>query len=289
MKAKSQHFNPQCYLRGFQQKKRLWQYDLIEGVASESTAKKSGCEDYYHAVDLEDGSRDDETLEKLFHPLENALPKLFEAVRWAQPFSPEIWNIFFAFITVQDGRGPKRVQRLNEFLGSVYQLVYQHLRNNAHLKAGIAAQGIDPGKFLDKHELKPGRGAALLTSLSEIDFSESLFAKMKWNFLKAPPSKFFITGDAPVTLWSSRERSLFPPALADTDIEVTLPLSRSVCAFGCWGPPFPELYRAVPEDVVKAVNGSTLTGAARFVYSPARDDQLLEKVVAISKSRACQA
>jgi hypothetical protein len=124
MNAKSQHFNPQCYLRGFQQKKRLWEYDLAEGAVKESTAKKSGCEEYYHAVDLEDGSRDDQTLEKAFHLLENELPKLFEAIRWGRPLSPEVWNIFFAFIAVQDARSPKRVQRLNEFLGSVYQSVY---------------------------------------------------------------------------------------------------------------------------------------------------------------------
>ncbi|MGO8702084.1 MAG: DUF4238 domain-containing protein [Limisphaerales bacterium] len=286
MNAKSQHFNPQCYLRGFQQKKRLWQYDLAKGTVTESTAKKSGCEEYYHAVDLEDGSRDDQTLEKVFHSLENELPKLFEAIRWGRPLSPEVWSIFFAFITVQDARSPKRVQRLNDFLGSVCQSVYPVIRASKRMRAALAAEGIDPAQVLDNYELRPSRGTALLTSLSEIDFAESLFAQMKWNFLKAPVNKFFITGDAPVSLWSPAKRSPFPPALADRDIEVTFPLSRSVCAFGCWGPPFPDLYPAVPEDVVDAINGNALMSAARFVYGPVHDSRLLETVMALSRARA---
>jgi hypothetical protein len=285
MNAKSQHFNPQCYLRGFQQRKCLWEYDLTEGTITESTAKKSGCEDYYHAVDLEDGSRDDQTLERVFHSLENELPKLFEAVRWGRPLSAEVWSIFFAFIAVQDARSPKRVQRLNEFLGSVYQSIYPIICNSAPVKTDLAAQGVDPTPILDKFELRPGRGAALLSSLSEIDFADSLFAKMKWNFLKAPVNKFFITGDAPVSLWFPRKQSLFPPALADRDIEVTFPLSRSICAFGCWGPSFPNLYHVVPKDVVDAVNGNTLMSAARFVYGPVHDTALLETVISLSRVR----
>jgi hypothetical protein len=286
MNAKSQHFNPQCYLRGFQQKKRLWEYDLAKGTLTESTAKKSGCEEYYHAVDLKDGSRDDQTLERAFHLLENKLPKLFEAIRWGRPPSPEVWNIFFALIAVQDARSPKRVQRLNELLGSVYQAVYPIICTSTPMKTALAAQGVDPTPIFDKFELKPSRGAALLTSLSEIDFADSLFARMKWNFLKAPVNKFFITGDAPVSLWSPAKRSLFPPALADGDIEVTFPLSRSICAFGCWGPPFPNLYHAVPEDVVDSINGNTLMSAARFVYGPVHDSRLLETVIALSRARA---
>jgi hypothetical protein len=292
--AKSHHYNPQVYLKQFTNpdcKKELWQYDLTAGTAKKSAPKKAGCEDYYHSVDLKDGDRDDETLEKAFHPLENRLPGLFKAMREGmrnkKPLSDELWGVFFAFVTIQYSRCPKHVHALNEFLGDLHQTACKMIREHSSaFREKLSEQGIDPKEARKAEiEVRPARGSALLTSLDAMD--SSLFSNMKWTLVCAPPGKFFFTSDAPVCCWAPPgSRGPFGTVgLADRDVEVTLPLSRRICAFGRWQPPLPELYCPLPGGLVDGINRRTVRNGWRFVFGPTRDAQILSVVAEVAEAR----
>jgi Protein of unknown function (DUF4238) len=62
----SHHYLPQVYLRRFtprDNRKLLFEFDKSMGALRESSPKKSGCEDYFHAFKKQDGTLDTDSIE----------------------------------------------------------------------------------------------------------------------------------------------------------------------------------------------------------------------------------
>ena len=144
---KSHHYNPQVYLRQFTDpasKKTLWEYDVADGSVKISSPKKSGCEDYYHSIEKADGTRDDETIEKSFAPIENSLPNLFKAIRLKQPLSPHLTKVFLKFLTLQNMRSPKTLNTFNKFLSDIYAFKYDIYKHSPSFEKVAIEMGCDP-------------------------------------------------------------------------------------------------------------------------------------------------
>ncbi|MEI9959911.1 MAG: DUF4238 domain-containing protein [Limisphaerales bacterium] len=233
--AISHHYNPQVYLRQFKNpkaKNELWEYDLATGIANKSTPQDCGCEDYYNSVALEGGGLDDVTLETAFHPLENALPKLFKAIRNKDAMTDNLWSLFFTFAAIQDARSPARVGAIDDFLSQIHQVILEiGCKNSPKFQKAFTSLGVDPAKVPDYVEMKASKGSALLHSLQPISMTSEIFGGMKWSFIYAPPGKFFLTSDNPICRWTPLDRrNIHGEGLTDQDIGITFPLSRRVCA-----------------------------------------------------------
>jgi hypothetical protein len=142
------HFNPQVYLKRFTNpkvKNELWEYNLTSGSVEKSTPKDCGYEKYYNSVSLKDGGRDDETLETAFFPLENALPKIFKAIRNKQEMTNDLWSLFFTFVAIQDARSPSTVSVINDFLSQIYQADFEMMcKGSSKFQKEFTALGVDP-------------------------------------------------------------------------------------------------------------------------------------------------
>lgn len=293
--AMSHHYNPQVCLNRFinpKVKNELWEYNLTSGTVKKSTPKDCGCEEYYNSVALEEGGRDDETLEKAFHPLENALPKLFKAIRNKQAMTNNLWSLFYTFAAIQDARSPARVGVIDEFLSQIHQLRFEILcKNSTKFQKAFVSLGVDPLKVPDYVEMKASKGSALLHSLQPISEVAEIFGAMKWNFIYAPPGKFFFTSDHPICRWIPPEkRNIYSGGFTDQDIEITFPLSRRVCACGHWTKSWPKTHNEVSAEIVNTINRRTVRNARHFIYGPIKDAQIAELVQEKFKKRqsSCQ-
>lgn len=289
--AISHHYNPQVYLRQFtspKAKNELWEYNLTKGTVEKSTPKNCGCEDYYNSIALKEGGRDDETLEKAFHPLENALPKLFKALRNKQPITNQLWSLFFTFAAIQDARSPATVGTIDDFLSQIYQVGFEMLcKGSPKFQKEFASLGVDPLKVPDYLEVKASQGSALLLSLqATISKAAEIFSRMDWSFIYAPPGKFFFTSDHPIYRWTPLGKwSIYSEGLTDQDVAITFPLTRRGCACVRLINNWPEVHNEIPADAVDTINRRTVRNACQFVYGPTMDIQILELVQGKAKVR----
>lgn len=284
---KNQHYNPVVYLRQFRKpktKNELWEFDVSSGTANQSTPKKSGCEDFYHSFTGSDGVRDDVTIEQSFHVIENHLQNLFEAIRNRQPLSIRAWSTFFLFADLQRSRCPGNLASTQSFLDAIYKLVFESWKNSPDFDDTVKKDGMNPDEVRAvKLESVAHRDDALMPLIKGFWSGNGArtLSRMKWVFLLAPSNKFFFTSDNPFCCWAPPDkRGPFDSVgTANASVEVTFPLSRSVCAFGGWQSLFPRLYNQVRGDTVDGINTRTVDSAWRFVYGPTTRDAKIISLV----------
>ena len=291
MSSKSHHYNPQVYLRQFvnpASKKALWEYDVQTGSVIESTPKDSGCEDYYHSFEEGGGVRDNDSIEQSFHIIENQLPKLFEVVRNQQAVTNDIWSNLFLFAALQRSRCPKALYSFRNGMSEAYAQIFEILKQSPDFDEEMSKRGLNPHEVrAEEFKITANKDATLLLLLSTFANGNlvRLFARMKWAFLIAPPGKYFFTSDDPVCCWAEPDKRQFGPiGPGHSDVEITFPLSRRVCAFAHWESVPPVLYYHLPSKNVDAVNYRTVMNGWRFVYGPIKDNLISDFVKAAKKT-----
>lgn len=280
---KRQHYSPVVYLRQFRKpgsKNELWEYDLSQGVAKQSKPEECGCEGFYHSVALRSGKRDDITLEKAFHPLENSLPKLFEIIRHKKPMTIKSWSLLFAFAAIQEARCPSAVNSIKQFLGQIHQGSFELLcKGSSEFQKLLTALGLDPHEAPTQFEMEASQGSALLDSLQVVEDVERILSRMEWSLLCAPRGTFFLASDHPMCRWISPDKlNIYGGGLIDRDIEITVPLSRRICACGHWIASDQKTYKEISVQLVHEVNRRTVWNARNFVYGPANDTKIMEVI-----------
>ncbi len=273
----SHHYNPQVYLRQFvnpASKRELWEFNLESGQVKKSTPKDSGCEDFYHSITRPDGSRDNESLENAFHPIENNLPKLFKALRNGAPLSLSEFETFIHFAALQRARCPRARHLMQETLGEVYEWV----SNVKDSKTTSASEPIRKHSF-DEQARKEFTLLSMLSAFSEGDMP-NLLRQIEWTFLRAPAGSYFFTNDDPLCCWPPPGTSILYRGIgpADKDVEITFPLSRRICAVGVWKPFCPKEYLPITAKQVSAINYRTVANSWHFVYGPTRNEEILKLV-----------
>jgi len=189
-----------------------------------------------------------------------------------RPLTKEEWAGFFAFAGSMSVRVPAFIDNLHRFTSDLYGFAFDIMKTKPKFRTSAEQLGV-PAAALDNIEVTADRDVPLLLSLGSMETPIRLFSQMNWQFLLATAPDYFITGDVPVFHCApAREKSIFPPGLADQDIEVTLPLSRTICAFGKWQPT-EGLYRQVNARSVEVINARTAAAAKRYLYGPRKDSK----------------
>lgn len=273
MPAISHHYLPQVYLRRFtlrESRKLLWEYDKTTGLAKPSSPKKSGCADNYHSFKTQDGTTDTDSIEQKLARIENGMDPVYEAIRMQRPLTASEWAAFFAFAGLMLVRVPRFISTFDDFASEVLDASYQILSQSEAFIKGCEARGV-PREMLGQFKARADRGFSLSVCLESMQTPMRLFSEMGWVFLKAPPNENFITGDNPVSYCApGRPKSIYPPGLADQDIEIAFPISRGTCAVGAWKTAS-LLYDSATTETVRIVNVRTAMAARRYLYGPKND------------------
>jgi len=260
---------------------------MSTGALIPSSPKKSGCEDYYHAFKRQDGSLDTESIENDLGQIETKIDRVYEAIRMRRPLTALEWRAFHVFAGSMTVRVPKFIQTFHDFASEVLEYGFEIMKTQPEFVKRSQELGVPP-EVLENTKARADRDSSLLMCLSAMETPIKLFSRMNWQFLDASAGNHFITGDNPVFYCApDRKPSLFPPGLADQDIEVTFPLSGKTCAVAAWRPS-KVIYGEVDGKTVQLVNARTKAGAARFLYGPQKNffEPLLNQPIKPSVKRS---
>ena len=272
--TKSHHYLPQVYLRRFtarENRKLLWECDKTTGIVKASTPKMSGCEDFFHAFKKQDGSLDTDSIEQDLSRIETDIDGVYEALRMKRQLTQAEWTAFFAFAGSMSVRVPAFINTVHEFTSKVMRQSFEIAKYSPAILKCCADNRI-PGEVLANVHATADRDFSLLLSLQAMYTPIELFSQMRWQFIQASAADYFVTGDNPVFRCAPtrQPKTIFPPGLAHKDIEVTFPLSKSVCAFGTWDGQG-QLYRAAGTEIVNAINTRTTAAARKYLYGPTKN------------------
>jgi hypothetical protein len=93
-----------------------------------------------------------------------------------------------------------------------------------------------------------------------------LFFDMNWTLLSVPEGRFLITSDNPMSQLVPASRGLRGHGIRDVEVEMTMPLSPSVCWMGHWREDMPKAERVSVEGT-KELNRLRAFFAERFLFA----------------------
>ena len=126
-------------------------------------------------------------------------------------------------------------------------------------------------KNIDKLDLRMSQNDSIKTILFSAEELQSIFSKMKWNFLIAPNDCCYITSDRPVFPFMNNWKMPYPLGFAYKDIEVYFPVTPKICMMGTYRD-LTISYNA-SEDKVNVINARILNNFYKYVYSNMSESQ----------------
>jgi Protein of unknown function (DUF4238) len=203
--------------------------------------------------------------------IETKIDAVYEATRMQRSLTDDEWKAFFVFAGSLSVRVPSFIDRFQEFASDVYGHAFELLKHSPRFVKHVEDLGVPP-EVLARVEVEADRDVSLLMCLQAMDTPIQIFSKMTWQFIRAPGKNYFIAGDNPVVhcVPDRDPVSIFPPGLADKDVEVTIALSKTICAVGAFRPS-KMLYRVVDDATVDLVNSRTAAFARRYLYSATKN------------------
>lgn len=293
MAKKRHHYIPQFYLNGFidpTNKPYIWVYDKEGDGIIKSTAKDIAVTEHYFSFKNMDGAKDSETIENFVSNLEGIVSNVLKKVLKGDALTNNDRADFGYFVSLMMVRTPNFRRNIETAFAEVAKKVMEF---SAASKNGFEATvkryeketGNDLGMpveearqvylNLDKHyQLKTNPQVSLGMLLSHMDDYARLFFNMKWLYLKATEDYKFLSGDNPLYYSDPTHdhHSFYGVGLCNKNIEVTLPLSKDLCALGTWHGR--DGYLQATNQVVKVANQRTVVASSRFVFGSERLEAL---------------
>jgi hypothetical protein len=154
-----------------------------------------------------------------------------------------------AFVMSMRSRVPSEVEPANKFFSEIIQDVVDPRREHWEITAEY------PWTLV--HVLRAGMECG------------EIIMRMGWRIATSDPPNFFITSDRPVAVIDPSYRGGFwGVGLANQDVEVTIPLSRTVALIAGWKYPGKGPAEA-PVGLVEQINIRTSQSATRELIAPA--------------------
>jgi hypothetical protein len=251
---RNQHYLPQFYLKGFTDPEvpgRLHVYQRVPGRWASSGPKTVASRLLLHSYEDEEG--------ELHHEIEHGLGQLeqrfapaLERVLAGQELGEEQKADFAAFVLVSSQRVPAVVDVCNDVMSRVGQKVLAtiHYRfkddpdgfEQWKRQIGVSesedlrdakVEHLDQSRY--HYEIVHDWHHSFVMSVNSALEVSGILLGMNWSFVKSGGADYFITSDRPVAMVDPT--SLRPSAgagLAFPNVEVTMPLSRSVAFIATW-------------------------------------------------------
>lgn len=283
MTGSRHHYLPQFYLKEFIDPRNppyIWFYDKESGAANNAAAKSLGVEEHYYSVPKPDRTRESKTVEEIYKEIDGNAARVIWKIHEKEELTEEDRDHFAMFIASMTTRTPGTRENLvlrgmSEMLKKIIQLeaIDEGLFNRSIDKFEKDTGNRVPDReefrkfFLDReYDLKFRPEFSVPAELSAALKLVPYYIDMSWTFFIAKGSLKFVTSDNPVLRYNPIEQHWhLKHSITNKNIEVTLPLSQTTAAVGCWDKP--AGYRDCDDRVVEAINNRTIFNGLRWVYA----------------------
>lgn len=298
MAKDNHHFVPQGYLRGFtieDEKSLIWEYDKVTGeISHQPKSIRDICSDYhYYAQKREDGSVDKESIENIFHVIEDKAPRVIRNIKFPGTgkkivLTDEEQKVLSYFVAIQLFRVPnfrdgyeERYRKLIET--GLDQIIIEEKQNGIlpmeiekiYNRDGLI---IDVESFVSLEPMISFAGKGCLSLLKKV-----------WYFATPAKDMTFVVSDNPVYFQvpeKYRERN--SPSLGPLHplSEVTIPLRKDLLLVFSPSVEFSVMQYdllnctacCLDKFDTKNFNRRTALAASRYVYSSENSKALARMV-----------
>lgn len=291
------HYIPQFCLRGFldpDQENSLWVYDKDLATVFPSTPLNIACEKHYHSFINEEGERDTETIEHLYEVIESNTSPILEKIHANTPLDEEDKSKFSVFVASMMLRVPNHRKNIEKAVADVmikmekmlasdkeaFEASYEKFLGDTGANQDMSAEEIRQFILSGKYTATTNPQASLSLSVKSIKDMANVFYQMNWLFIRATVDHKFLSGDNPLFYFDPihNPKSFYGVSLMNKHIEVTLPLSKEICAFGGWLIPGKYSVVSGKNQLVKDLNRRTVLATLRYVFASKNSDTLLRFV-----------
>ncbi|AMA74133.1 hypothetical protein ACH33_15780 [Aneurinibacillus sp. XH2] len=277
IQKRKHHYVPRFYLNQFLDSRvqpprepYLWVFDKQEeGDVFKRAPKNIGYETGFYDMKLIDGTTTTH-VEDFFHKvIETPSSKILRKILDQQPITDEEKQKFAMFIFYSHARVPNYINFMNKF----YEATKEGKSNE---KQVIKDPEVE--KMIKEAEIKD-EVSTLEFMIELVKVFAPIIYNMNWQFLFAPNGYAFITSDNPVILNDPKQTTIYRPVVGwnNPNIQLTFPLSPSMCFLGTWTKKR-NLYKVADIRFVRAVNFRTAFFATRYLFG-SRPFYLKEEVL----------
>lgn len=269
---KKHHKVPATYLKAFAKQEKLW-------VADESfklyphTPRGFLSEKDFYTIKYPDGGGTLAVEKDVLGKIESSYSHVFRnKLSKQQPLSVSERYIVAVFIASMFERVEARRDATRQFLDDVERkakamsnLTDKQKKTWSAIASSQSGNGIPVSELLKIKDDMATYHASSLPGNVLLIISELL--KMHWSFMVAPGTKsFYITSDNPCA-WTCPKTPRMFCGLAASDIEITLPLSPSLCILCGWQLDYDGIYIPVSDKYVQEINRRTMIQSKCLVSS----------------------
>jgi len=293
---KRHHYIPVFYLKGFTNKDGyLYIYDKDDKPVFESSPEGIAYENHYFSFLTPEGEKDSETVENNIMSLEGEFAKVLKKIQKEDTLSINDRIVFSLFVASMMVRVPNMRENIRKSTGEMIKHISVFMTSHKDkFERMMERYERDTGKEIgmnveelrqwmrnsDNYNVTVDKQYATAMALSLLESFAKVFFQMKWAFLKATDDYKYLTGDNPLKYIdpTHNPRSYYGVGLANKNIEVSLPLSKEVCAFGSWK--HREGFLQANNQHVKHLNRMTVMASVKFVFADRRSsdiDKLVKK------------
>lgn len=270
-KKKKQHTIPECYLKNFADSDyKIWVLNLDRRQIYPTNPKDVLTGNHFYTIKFPAGGGSI-IVEDTLGTVESKYAEIFQnKIRTKNPLTEQekaVCSIFVAALlmrtkamrdSIEDFK-KRQTELINYFISMPLEQRKRMSRIN-HIGDKI---GVSVSRIAESNQDIPSlHSSIMLMSLPEIS---NIIFKMKWCFgYPENTNDAFITSDNPCSLVNPTllkdHRRIVPMSnsgLAQEDVELTLPLSSSLCLIATWKTEFQE-YVSLASDLVEAINFRTI-------------------------------
>ncbi|MDD5431650.1 MAG: DUF4238 domain-containing protein [Candidatus Omnitrophica bacterium] len=288
------HFVPVFYLKGFVNSNgSLWVYDKNDKGLFESSPEGIAYEKHYFSFTNLQGEKDSETVENAMSELEGKFAGVVKKILNCKELSEKDNLDFALFVSSMMVRVPNMKENIRESTGEVikrtslfiasnkenFEKMIENYEKNTGKKISMTPEELRQWMLNENnYTVNVDHQYAIGMALSLLDSFARIFFNMKWRFIKATNDYKFMTGDNPLRYFdpTHNPHSFYGVGLANKNIEVTIPLSKDMAAFGSWERS--EGYFQGSNQHVKHINRMTVIASRRFVFAHNKSE-IIDKFV----------
>lgn len=270
----------------------IWRIEKdLNPTATSPAIRDTGCMSDYHTLDYKDSEKNRRALEQFLSPIEGEQAVFIQAICKDNTIPDASADLLANLVSSLRYRVPAFKKYVDSFMQKAVGNTLNHLYSRGRLPK--------PPPVVEKLIEEVGIDSALRCEISnwiklkymmEMAFTNktavTFIRQMNAQLYIAPPNRYFITCDDPVAIFHSDYARIKPygVGLATKGIEVSVPISRKHLIKLTWEGT-EGVVQATPAEVCE-YNRRSIVMAKTQIFSPEKDDQLLNEIGALSHSFA---